>query len=960
MERMERFQRPAQTGDAAAPRQYPSSDFEGGWPGAPVRDAYPRAPFPGDPRAVSGPARGWSGQDRPGQDRPVQERFGQEWPRGGRYANQQPFTGTHAAASDEPEVLDWSTDSGAAVEELRSELAGLKARLSQAAPRRAVVEMDRAITLLHSRVETLRQSERDLDRADGAAAEGMARVSAELVALRSSLEDMRAPERFHALSAGVDVLARKIDIINARAVDPVEIARLQAQTQDMKALVTRLVSGAGLQPIAERLAACAEQIVQASDTAAQRVEEATFAFERNAEALLNRVAAYETTVRAEQAADAQDLRRDVAANMHGIHDRLDRVAEYLKSLAPDAGGELAARLSQVMDRLEGLRSADPMAGPLAEVVEHHLMALTDRFQDAHARLDRLDGIEATLFEMMDELRRARETSGAAVQEAADVAVEAVSRKVSTDPAGPAVLGLKRGLAALEARQNEVERKASEFLGETFSREIEDRTLDLGRREGDVWAPHPEVESYDAAPAPEPESAAPYAAEQTYADDAAAEPAYAEPAYAAALEPEPVYADEPYSEPLDARAYADDRRAPEPSVVDYDAPADAPPAFEWRSDVRPEMRADARPELRGETEAALRPKKVQRGRSSPAHVQLPNQRGTEARPRVDRRGGRPAGGKVSPAVIAAAGLILLTGVSGATAWVHRDAIIALASRAVSQMHAASGAPAAVAGLSTQSAGDSGAGMSGAGAASTAQLPPPTGPQPLRTAALEGNLAAAYEVGVRFADGVGIPQDVDAGIKWLSYAVSRGFVPAGYRLGSLYENTVRNTDEAFRYYKWAADQGNVRAMHNLGVLYSQGLAGPPDWSEALKWFRKAANLGLKDSQHNLGIIFARGFAGTSDLAEALTWFNIAARQGDQDSAEKRDALLREADEVVQARARKAADAFVAKPLNEAANVVNVLPEWNASEAGEHMAANVPAGKTITASNAVFSNTPLSGKR
>ncbi|MFG1393072.1 hypothetical protein [Xanthobacter agilis] len=791
-----------------------------------------------------------------------------------------------------------------AVDTLRAEVGQLQRRLAQAAPRRAVVEMDRAISLLHSRVEELRQTSGGAGHGSGP--EDMAYLAEELLDLRTSLDTMRAPERFQALSAGVEMLSRKIDILNARAVDPVEVARLQAQSNELKSLVTRMVSGSGLQPLAERLAACAEEIARSSDAAAQRVADATSTFERNAEAVIRRVNAYEASVHEARNATAQDLRRDVEANLHGIHDRLDKVTQYLASLSPAAGSELAAHVTGLLERLDAAKARDAAAAiPLAEVVERHLLALTDRFQDASARLERLDGIEITLTEMIDELRRAREVSSEATQEAVEVAVEAVSRKVSTDPAGPAVVGLKRGLAALEARQAEVERRASELLGETLAREIEDRTVVLGRTGDDAWAPHPLVEDEPGQPGEQDFAA--YGDEgidrDPPADDAPAASAEA------AFEPEPHHA--PVVEP---------RLPPEPAAADL-------------GDIRPDPMA------------APRPKRVSRGRRAPADIQFASpSRGQDARPQVERRTrgvGHAPLAKVSPAVIAVAGLALLATVSGATAWVHRDAIVAMAQQAAHQVKMAAATPA------TPSHPDEVA----AAAKSTAQLPAPIGPQALRMAALDGNLAAAYEVGVRFADGVGVDQDVDAGIKWLGYAVSRSFAPAAYRLGSLYENTLHNMDEAYRFYKWAAEQGNVRAMHNLGVLYSQGIAGAPDWSEALKWFRKAANLGLKDSQHNLGIIFARGFSGTSDLAEALTWFNIAARQGDQDSADKRDALAREADEVVLARAKKAADAFVPKPINEAANVVAVLPEWNASEAGEHVAANTMATNTL-ASNTLTS--------
>lgn len=969
MERTERTQRMASANAAAAPRR----GLGGGHPGAAVpAGAGPEeergwvSPPISDPviAAVEEPMRLPSGKAPPAWS-PRDRDPSASWVH--------PTAARQAAARGEAvhtETLD----------ALRSEVGELRARLSQAAPRRAVVEMDRAITLLHHQVEDMRGA------GFGAGHEEMAYLAEELLELRTALDEMRAPERFQALSAGVEMLSRKIDILNARAVDPVEVARLQAQSAELKSLVSRTMSGAALQPLAERLAVCAEEVSRSSSEAAQRVVQATESFERNAEAIISRVDAYEANLRAEQGAVAEDLRRhmdaSMEANVHGIHDRLDKVSEYLASLPPAVASELAGHLAPLLDRLDGARGEAPAASPLAEVVEHHLLVLTERFQDAHARLERLDDIEALLADMREEMHRVHAASAEATQEAVEVAVEAVSRKVSSDPAGQAVVGLKRGLAALEARQEHVERRASEILGENLARGLEDRTVELGRTSENEWVAHacvidetpqPEDVFYDDAQAYE--AATGHAAVQDGAaqDATAYEPrgyedsAYDAPAYDVSAAAQDHGAGEQLS--------TDEGREPFVSAPDEEsfrpfAPngAEAAPTPRMPHDFFAEpgfapdpQRMAAAPDL-GEVRpdpVIPRTKKVQRGRST-ADVQIPGRAaGSGTRPRVDRNRAaarRPMAARLSPAVIAAAALVILATATAGTAWTHRDTIKAEASRLMGEV----GNPLAALSPSGVTTGKAAGAATADAAKSTADLPAPTGPQPLRTAALEGNLAAAYEEGVRFADGVGIPQDLDAGIKWLGYAVSRGYAPAGYRLGSLYENNLRNVDEAYRFYKWAAEQGNVRAMHNLAVLYSQGIEGNPDWSEALKWFRKAAELGLKDSQHNLGIIFARGFSGTSDLTEALTWFNIAARQGDQDSAEKRDALAREADQATLARARKAADAFVAKPMNEAANVVVVPPEWNASEAGEHVASNGLGANTLVANNMLFSGNPLGGKR
>ncbi len=922
---MERFQRTTWAGSAAK---------------AQIREAgYPaREGRAGDTGAVN--ERDWNPAPRP----PA------AWPSGNARGSAGPGIWVDPSSDDRPHGAP--AFALGAVEALKAEVADLRARLSHAAPRRAVVEMDRAITLLHHRVEDLRIG------GLGDGQDDVALLADELMAVRAGLDEMRAPERFEALSAGLDLLARKIDILNAKAIDPVEMARLQAQSAELKSLVTRTLSGSALQPLAERLAACAEQITRAGEETAQRVAEATSALERNAEALLSRVDAYEARAREGQSASAEELRRDVEANVRTLHDRLDGVSAQLSRLSPALGADLAERLGAVLDRLDVAQGADTaVVSPLAEVVEHHLMALTERFQNAQVHLERLDGIEDAIGAVMEELRGVRHASFVAAQGAVEEAVEAVTRKVSTDTEGPVVVGLKRGLAALEARQTEVERRASVLMGEAPGMDLQEAPVVLDRTADDVWSP--QVADPQVADPQAPAAAAPAVAPARGGRDAGGQ----DPATLnfVTLDAESLDAGAPDVGSLDRNAmdldaiasdardreagdaaWAPELRAEPDAWADVFAgpPADGHPQEASPRDAVPQQAAAQemnRAELRAEPRepaGGSRPRKTLRvERSGRERKDARDAETTKAeaaaRPRVDRHAlgrkrqmSRPARRRVSPALIAASGLVLLLTATGAAAWSSRDALMARATQTFERLKSAA-VPSAV--------------LTQGPTSTTAELPVPTGPQPLRTAALEGNLAAAYEVGVRYADGVGVPVDLDAGIKWLGYAVSNGFAPAAYRLGSLYENTLRNMDEAYRFYKWAAEQGNVRAMHNLAVLYSQGIDGAPDWGRAIEWFRKAANLGLKDSQHNLGIIFARGMAGTSDLTEALTWFEIAAAQGDQDSAEKRDALVKEADAAVLAKAKRAAAAFVPKAQSEGSNQVAVLPEWNASEAGEHMAAN-----------------------
>jgi localization factor PodJL len=203
-----------------------------------------------------------------------------------------------------------------------------------------------------------------------------------------------------------------------------------------------------------------------------------------------------------------------------------------------------------------------------------------------------------------------------------------------------------------------------------------------------------------------------------------------------------------------------------------------------------------------------------------------------------------------------------------------------------------------------------------------LPSAIGNSALRSAAVAGNPAAEYEVGLRFAEGRGLPQNFEDAARWLARAADRGLAPAQYRLGSLYEKgqgVKKDLMEARRLYLAAAQQGNAKAMHNLAVLYSVGLEGIPDYKTASQWFQKAADRGVADSQYNLGILYARGVGVAQNLAESYKWFALAAQQGDKDAGKKRDEVAARLDAQSLVAARLAVQTWTADPEPDQATKV-----------------------------------------
>jgi localization factor PodJL len=195
----------------------------------------------------------------------------------------------------------------------------------------------------------------------------------------------------------------------------------------------------------------------------------------------------------------------------------------------------------------------------------------------------------------------------------------------------------------------------------------------------------------------------------------------------------------------------------------------------------------------------------------------------------------------------------------------------------------------------------------------RLPAAIGGPRLRNAALSGDAGAAYTVATRFAEGRGVPANLDEAAHWYELAADKGLTPAQFRYASMLEKgqgVKKDLESARKLYVAAAGKGHAKAMHNLAVLYAEGIDGKPDYASAAQWFRKAAEHGVADSQYNLGVLAARGIGMDRNIVESYKWFALAAAQGDKDAGRKRDEVATQLDAQTLAGAQQTVKSYAAQ--------------------------------------------------
>ena len=179
--------------------------------------------------------------------------------------------------------------------------------------------------------------------------------------------------------------------------------------------------------------------------------------------------------------------------------------------------------------------------------------------------------------------------------------------------------------------------------------------------------------------------------------------------------------------------------------------------------------------------------------------------------------------------------------------------------------------------------------------------------------DGDPNARYNLGIMYARGHGVDQDVTEATNWFIRTVeeeSRDF--DGYDLTLIEKTSPTVSDgvtgevaffkrllgrsgpsaeyeagvKAFRVQDYAtaralleplAQDGDPGAQGVLAFMYELGLGVTANRETARDFYRQAAANGDPSSQFNLGLQLAAGNGATGDAAEAAGWYRSAASQG-----------------------------------------------------------------------------------
>lgn len=140
---------------------------------------------------------------------------------------------------------------------------------------------------------------------------------------------------------------------------------------------------------------------------------------------------------------------------------------------------------------------------------------------------------------------------------------------------------------------------------------------------------------------------------------------------------------------------------------------------------------------------------------------------------------------------------------------------------------------------------------------------------------GDADAQHELGIRYYNGDGVPQDYAEATKWFEKAVAQRRVDAV----QLHTQQNEADNKQFEETKAKAVKGDAQAQCELGIDFAYVKNGvSQDDGEAVRWYHKAAEQGYAQAQGLLGLCYYTGRGVSRDYSQAVVLFQKAAKQGD----------------------------------------------------------------------------------
>jgi hypothetical protein len=152
------------------------------------------------------------------------------------------------------------------------------------------------------------------------------------------------------------------------------------------------------------------------------------------------------------------------------------------------------------------------------------------------------------------------------------------------------------------------------------------------------------------------------------------------------------------------------------------------------------------------------------------------------------------------------------------------------------------------------------------------------QEFKAGAEAGQAEAEFDLGVLYAQGLGVLRDLNVAASWYRKAADQGNAEAQFALGQMYAHgwgVPRDTADAVRWFQMANSVDSDGPPTDWMSVEGYGM--PKDPAQAAYWYQLAANSGHPQAQYFLALLYAGGKGVKRDEEQAERWFSSSATQG-----------------------------------------------------------------------------------
>ena len=244
----------------------------------------------------------------------------------------------------------------------RSELAEIRAAITEAMPRRAIESIENEIRSLSRRIDETRQSGND--------AQALAGIERALSEIREVLRSLTPAEQLAGYDDAIRNLGAKLDLILRANDDPSTVHQLETAIAALRAIVSNVASNDALVRLTDDIRMLSSKVDQLS-----RAGDSSDSFS----ILEQRIAALTSTLESRERPAASENTEHLEGALRALSDRLDRMPVGNDSAA--AFAHLEQRVSYLLERLE--TSSDHRSGNLGRV-EDGLQDILRHLENQHA------------------------------------------------------------------------------------------------------------------------------------------------------------------------------------------------------------------------------------------------------------------------------------------------------------------------------------------------------------------------------------------------------------------------------------------------------------------------------------------------------------------------------------------------------------------------------------------------